>query len=68
MAWITATRPVGREDAVDGLALTRRFGDLPAWAERRIDAAVVTQLDTWLDGVLDATSLVGLIGPERGSV
>jgi predicted transposase YdaD len=42
--------------------LTRRFGALPAWAERRIDAASVAQLDAWLDGIFDAESLAALIG------
>ncbi|WP_295450757.1 DUF2887 domain-containing protein [uncultured Thiodictyon sp.] len=44
--------------------LTRRFGALPAWGERRIDAAPITQLDAWLDGIFDAASLTDLIGPE----
>jgi hypothetical protein len=42
--------------------LLRRFGPLPGWAEERIGAAAVTQLDLWLDGLLDATSLEGLLG------
>lgn len=44
--------------------LTRRFGTLPAWGERRIDAASLTQLDDWLDDIFDAASLADLIGPE----
>ena len=44
--------------------LSRRFGPLPAWSEQRIDAAPMAQLDTWLDGILDATSLEDLIGGE----
>ncbi|WP_367113013.1 DUF4351 domain-containing protein [uncultured Thiodictyon sp.] len=44
--------------------LTRRFGALPAWGERRIDAASLTQLDAWLDGIFDAASLADLIGAE----
>jgi hypothetical protein len=46
--------------------LTRRFGTVPAWAERRIDAAPVAQLDAWLDGIFDAASLEHLIGDEAG--
>ena len=54
------------EGKAEGLKrlLTRRFGSLPVWAEQRIGAAPVAQLDTWLDGVLDATSLEDLIGDE----
>ena len=37
----------------------RRFGPLPDWARRRIEAA-----PAWLDGIFDAESLVALIGPE----
>ncbi|WP_295583265.1 DUF2887 domain-containing protein [uncultured Lamprocystis sp.] len=46
--------------------LTRRFGPLPAWAEQRIDAVPVAQLDTWLDGIFDAASLEDLIGDNAG--
>ena len=46
--------------------LTRRFGAVPAWAERRIDAAVVAQLDSWLDGIFDAANVEDLIGPGSG--
>ena len=45
--------------------LRRRFNVLPTWAAQRIDAASITQLDTWLDGIFDAPSLEGLIGGER---
>lgn len=43
-----------------------RFGPAPGWAERRIDAAAVAQLDIWLDGIFDAANvedLEDLIGP-----
>jgi predicted transposase YdaD len=46
--------------------LTHRFGDLPAWAQQRIEAASILQLDAWLDGIFDAATLEALIGPERG--
>jgi hypothetical protein len=46
--------------------LTRRFGPVPAWAERRIDAAGIAQLDVWLDGIFDAANVEDLIGPECG--
>jgi predicted transposase YdaD len=42
--------------------LARRFGVLPAWAERRIDAASGAELDIWLDGIFDAERLETLIG------
>jgi predicted transposase YdaD len=44
--------------------LTLRFGALPAWAERRIDAAPLAQLDTWLDGIFAAEGVAALIGAE----
>jgi predicted transposase YdaD len=47
--------------------LTLRFGALPAWAQRRIDAAPLAQLDVWLDGIFAAESVAALIGPEGGS-
>ena len=46
--------------------LTRRFGPLPAWAKRRIDAAPIGQLDVWLDDIFTAPSLDALIGSELG--
>ena len=45
--------------------LRRRFNVLPAWAVQRIDAASITQLDAWLDGIFDARSLEELIGGEH---
>jgi predicted transposase YdaD len=47
--------------------LTLRFGALPAWAERRIDAAPLAQLDAWLDGIFATESVAALIGSEGGS-
>ena len=44
--------------------LTRRFGILPPWAERRIDTAPVEQVDAWLDGLFEAARLEALIGSE----
>jgi len=62
-----AYQSIFAEGEAEGLKrlLTRRFGPLPAWAEQRIGAAPVAQLDAWLDGVLDATSLEDLIGEEN---
>ena len=49
--------------------LTRRFGQLPAWAIQRLDRAATEQVDGWLEEILDAPSLEGLIGPrpKRGA-
>jgi predicted transposase YdaD len=41
----------------------RRFGAVPDWAEQRIAAASTEQLDAWLDGIFDADSVAGLLGP-----
>jgi hypothetical protein len=46
--------------------LARRFGPLPDWAEQRIGAAPVAQLDAWLDGIFDAARVEGLIGDDVG--
>jgi predicted transposase YdaD len=43
--------------------LHRRFGAVPDWAEQRIAAASTEQLDAWLDGIFDADSVAGLLGP-----
>jgi predicted transposase YdaD len=45
--------------------LTRRFGSLPPWAAQRITAAPEAQLETWLDGIFDATSVEDLLGGEE---
>jgi predicted transposase/invertase (TIGR01784 family) len=37
--------------------LTRRFGPLPDWVALQVQHASATQLDTWLDRVLDASTL-----------
>lgn len=39
--------------------LTKRFGPLPAWALEKLDAAEPAQLETWANGIFDATSLEG---------
>ena len=44
--------------------LTRRFGSLPPWAAQHIAAAPEAQLDLWLDGIFDATSVEDLLGGE----
>ena len=49
-------REEGRELALARL-LTRRFGPLPEWVAPRVQQASATQLDTWLDRVLDAPTL-----------
>lgn len=54
------------EGKADGLKrlLTRGFGALPRWAVQRQDAASIEQLDGWLEGIFDAQSLEGLLGPK----
>jgi predicted transposase YdaD len=47
--------------------LTHRFGAIPLWAQRRIEAAPSAQVDVWLDGIFDAANLEALIGPEDPS-
>jgi flagellar biosynthesis/type III secretory pathway protein FliH len=37
--------------------LTRRFGPLPPWVDTRLQQATPTQLDAWLDSILDAPTL-----------
>ena len=37
--------------------LTRRFGPLPGWIAPRVKQASASQLDTWLDRVIDAPTL-----------
>lgn len=43
--------------------LTRRFGALPTWAKIRLNAATEQALAEWTDAVLDAASLVTVLGP-----
>jgi len=43
--------------------LRQRFGAVPDWAEQRIAAAHIEQLDAWLDGLLEAEGVENLIGP-----
>ncbi len=48
--------------------LQKRFGELPDWVQPRIQKSRLEELDTWLEGVLDARSIDGLIGQERSSL
>ena len=54
----------GKADSLKHL-LRRRFHVVPTWAEQRIDTASIAQLDAWLDGIFDASSVEALIGAER---
>jgi predicted transposase YdaD len=40
--------------------LTRRFGDLPEWAQQQLLKASPKQLEQWADRLLDAPSLLEL--------
>lgn len=44
--------------------LRLRFGELPTWAEERLARAPLGQLEGWIDAVLAAETLEGVIGPE----
>jgi flagellar biosynthesis/type III secretory pathway protein FliH len=37
--------------------LIKRFGDVPEWAQQRLDAADTAQLESWGEKLLDAKSL-----------
>jgi hypothetical protein len=37
--------------------LIQRFGELPAWAEARLQEAALEQLETWSERVLEAVTL-----------
>ncbi|MFC1642393.1 DUF4351 domain-containing protein, partial [Myxococcota bacterium] len=45
--------------------LAKRLGELPEWAEARIDTAKMEQLDAWVDQLATASSLslVDILGP-----
>lgn len=42
--------------------LTRRFGELPDWAAKRLDAASAQELETWADEILVTENLEDLFG------
>ena len=42
--------------------LSRRFGQLPKWAESRISKAEPAQIENWADAVLDASNLTEVLG------
>ncbi|WP_341645348.1 Rpn family recombination-promoting nuclease/putative transposase [Thauera sp. SDU_THAU2] len=48
-----------------GLQLRLRFGTLPDWAEARLAQAPLEQLEGWIEAVLTAESLEGVIGSEE---
>jgi hypothetical protein len=52
----------GKADSLERL-LRHRFGPLPDWASARIAAAKLSQLDAWLDAVLDVDGVEELLGP-----
>lgn len=64
--YIASGRVEGRmegESRVLERQLTRRFGPLPAWAEGRLNTAGEAELEQWTDAVLDAASLIEVLGP-----
>ncbi|MCG5513280.1 hypothetical protein [Ectothiorhodospira shaposhnikovii] len=55
----------GRHEGVEGTLrklITLKFGDLPAWADKRLASATDTQLDEWVLQILSADSLDTLLG------
>ncbi len=63
-----------RETRIEDLKrlLTRRFGELPAWAIARLEGATLDRLEVWLDEILDAATLEALLdappaAPDKGS-
>jgi len=50
-----------------GRLLSRRFGELPAWVEQRLNEATEAQLAAWSDAVLDAQSLTAVFAEPPAS-
>lgn len=50
-----------------GRLLSRRFGELPAWVEQRLNEATEAQLSAWSDVVLDAQSLAAVFAEPPAS-
>lgn len=44
--------------------LQRRFGALPVWAEEKLEAAPLAQLDTWMDAAALVATLQDLFGQD----
>ncbi|WP_277621764.1 DUF4351 domain-containing protein [Kineobactrum sediminis] len=63
--WAKIERQEGRlegERRVLQRQLVRRFGELPAWAAEKLEAASAEQLDIWADDILAAQTLDELFG------
>ena len=43
--------------------LTKQFGDLPEWAEKRLESAGTDMLEQWGENVLDAQTLEDVFKP-----
>lgn len=54
----------GKQSTLSQL-LRLRFGPMPAWAEARLAAAPLEQLEGWIEAVLTAETLEGVIGLEN---
>ncbi|MDZ7621069.1 MAG: DUF4351 domain-containing protein [Candidatus Competibacteraceae bacterium] len=46
--------------------LIQRFGELPDWAEARLQEAALEQLEAWSERVLEAGSLEEIFGTDVG--
>ena len=69
--WADAARNEGEQKGKAELLvrqLSRRFGQLPKWAETRVNKAKSEQLGKWADAVLDASTLTEVIGEPKSSV
>ncbi|TCO80508.1 hypothetical protein EV699_114155 [Plasticicumulans lactativorans] len=68
--WIEQGLLQGRREGASLLLCTllrRRFGDLPEWADARLNAADEAQLGHWADRVLDAPTLDAVFAaPPQG--
>jgi hypothetical protein len=54
----------GRHEGIEGTLrklITLKFGELPAWADERLIQASDAQLDVWVERILTADSLEGLL-------
>ena len=63
--WKQEGRQEGRQEGEAALLrrlLVRRFGALPAWAEENLARASIEELETWGDRVLEAATLIEVLG------
>lgn len=57
-------RSEGSHDCIEGMLrklIMRKFGDLPDWADARLQSATDAQMEAWVGRILDADSLDELL-------